>query len=151
MGGLAYPITVTSVLIGSKNSANTRTSIALDSTYQTNEATKAVKSFETAGFSKINFDVLYTMGDAETSNSIEIKLESSDDKTNWYQIVNEASTAGASTVTVKEITFVGTNGTTASFSYLLDIAYKYMRISVKETGVASNVGSVFVEATISGK
>lgn len=122
----------------------------MESTYQAESTTEATKSFETGGFVRGNFDFLYTMGASETSNSIEIKIEGSPDRTNWYRIANDSTSAGTSTLTAREFTFVGTDGTTATISIILDIAYKYMRISVKETGVVTNKGSVYCEATLSG-
>lgn len=146
-----YPNQVIRTLIGSKSASNTRTSIEMESTYQAESATEATKSFETGAYSKINFDILYTMGSGESSNSIEIKIEGSPDKTNWYRIANDSTSGGTSTLTAREFTFVGADASTATISIILDIAYKYMRISVKETGVLTNKGSVYVEATLSGR
>jgi hypothetical protein len=139
------------VLIGSKNAAGTRTSVALTSAYQDEEADVPTKTIETAGFSKANFDVLYTMGATESTNSIEIKLECSPDGTNFYRIPNESASAGTSTLTAREFTFVGTNAAAATISVLLDVAYKFTKISFKETGVVTNAGTVFCEVTLSGK
>lgn len=149
---LSYPTIQTAVLIGSKvESSGARTGVTLESTYQTTEVTTAFKAFETGGFSKLNLSVLYTMGATETSNSIEIMLEESPDRINWYRIANDSTSGATSTLTAREFTFVGTNAAAATIGIFLDIAYKYMRISVKETGVASNKGTVFVESTLSGK
>ena len=143
---LYYPQQQTFVVIGSK-SGTTRTSVTLTNGYDVANKTKA---FETAGFSKLNLDVLYTMGATETSNSIEVRLQGSSDGTNWYRLPNESASAGTSTLTAREFTFVGTNAAAATISIGLDIFYKYIQVSVKETGVASNAGTVYVEATLSG-
>lgn len=140
---LKYEVQQNIVLIGSK-SGTTRTSATLTSTY-TNTATQKVE-----GMSKINLDILYTMGSGETSNSVEIKVEGSPDGTNWYRIPNESAAAGTSTLTAREFTFVGTNAAEATISIGLDIFYKWVKVSVKETGVVTNFGTVFVESTISG-
>lgn len=132
------------VLLGSK-AGTTRTSAALTSGYTDN-----TKTIETGDWSKINLDVLYTMGSAETSNSIEVQVQCSPDGTNFYNIPNESASGGTSTLTAREFTFVGTNAAAATISIGLDIFYKYVKVSAKETGVASNVGSVFIEATLSG-
>ena len=151
MGGLYFPQQITQVLIGSKATDGTRTSIEMESTYQSESATEATKTFTTGGYSLLNLDVLYTMGAAETSNSIEIKLEGSPDRTNFYQYANVSNSGGTSTLAAREFTFVGTNGAAASISFGLDVFYKYTRVSIKETGVSSNKGSVYVEATLSGR
>ena len=146
----AYPTTKSEVLIGSKV-GTTRTSIEMESTYQAESATEATKTYEVAGFEKVNLNILYTMGATETTNSIEVKLEASTDGTNFYRIANDNTSAGVSTLTAREFTFVGADAGAATISIILDIGYKKLRVSVKETGVASNKGSVYVESTLSGK
>ena len=149
MSGLFYSTTQSRTLIGSKT-GTTRTSIELESTYKAESVTEATKSFKIAGFSKLNLDILYTMGAAETTNSIEIKTEQSPDGTNWYQLVNDSTTTGVSTLTSREFTIVGVNADEKAFSLPIDISDQYFRISIKETGAASNKGSVYVEATLLG-
>lgn len=151
MGGNYYPNQLTRVLIGSKDGDNSRTSIGLESTYQTTEDTKALKSFATGGYDNVVFDILYTMGASETSNSIEVRLEGSPDGTNWYRLATDSTSGGTSTLAAREFTFVGTNGSTATIQIKHDINSKFMRIAVKETGVLSNKGSVYVEATLGGR
>lgn len=131
-------------IIGSK-SGTTITSATLTSDYADN-----AKSFPVGGYSKLNLDVLYTMGATESSNSVEIKVEGSTDGTNFYRIPNEAVSGGTSTLTAREFTFVGTNADDATISIGLDIFYKFIKVSVKETGVASNAGTIFIEGTLSG-
>lgn len=151
MSGTYFPTTQVIPLIGAKDSSNTRTSIEMESTYQAESATEATKTFEVAGFTKVNLDFLYTMGSGESSNSIEIKIEGSPDRTNFYRIANDSTTAGTSTLTAREFTFVGADASTAAISIILDIGYKYMKVSCKETGVVTNKGSVFAEATLVGQ
>ena len=149
-GGLRYPQNVTFVIIGSKTVAGVRTGIELESTYSTTEDTEPTKIFEVGGYSKMNLDGVYTMGAAETTNSIEVKVEGSPDRTNWYSLGNDSTSAGTSTLTQREFTFVGADAAAATISIFLDVAYKYVRVSIKESGVASAKGNVFVEATLSG-
>lgn len=145
---LYYESQVTVPVIGSK-SGTTRTSIALTNAYGVANKTKI---FNTGGFSKVNFDILYTTGADETNNSIEVRLEGSPDGTNFYRLVNESVSDGTSTLKEREFTFVGAAAATAyAISLPVDVVYKYMRISVKESGVAANAGTVYVEATLSGK
>lgn len=140
------------VIFGSKNATTlARTSVALTSAYQAEDGTVPTKTIQTSGWSKLNIDLLYTMGAAETSNSIEIRVEGSADGTNFYRVPNESVSGGTSTITAREFTFVGTNAAAASISIGLDIFYKYIRIAAKETGVASNAGTIYGEVTLLGK
>lgn len=143
---LAYKTTLPFAIIGSK-SGTTRTSVTLPSSYDST----VTKTFEVAGFPKVNIDVLYTMGATETSNSIELKIEQSPDGTNFYRIPNESVSNGTSTLTAREFTFVGTNAAAATISIGLDIFYKFLKVSAKETGVVTNAGTVYAEATLCGK
>lgn len=144
---LGYEYQQPLVLIGTK-SGTTRTSVALTTSYDVANKTNV---FETGGMSKVNFSILYTTGAAETNNSIEVRIRTSPDGTNLYQIVNEAVSAGTSTLTAREFTFVGASAATAyAISLPLDVWDLYMEISVKESGVAANAGTVYVEATLSG-
>jgi hypothetical protein len=148
--GLHYPNTITNVVFGSK-SGTTRTSVALTNAYQTEESTNPTKSFSTEGYSKLNVDLLYTTGAAETNNSIELRVEGSTDNVNFYRLPNESVSDGTSTLTQREFTFVGASaGTAYTISIGLDIFYKYMRLAAKETGVGANAGTVYGEITLLG-
>lgn len=147
MGGLYYGDQVTVPVIGSKDGTSI-TSVALTNAYDVANKTKIIPC---GGYSKINFDILYTMGSGETSNSIEARVRCSPDGTNFYRLPNEAVSAGVSTLTTREFTFVGADAAAATISIGLDIFYKFVEISTKETGVASNAGTVYVEATLSGR
>lgn len=145
--GLYYPEQQIGTLIGSKSAAGTRTAVALLSSYdatQTNE-------IETGGFSQIVLDINYTMGAAETTNSIEVRVKVSQDGVNFYQLMNEAVSGGTSTLTVREFTYVGVNAAASAISLPLDVMYKNMRFEFKESGVAANVGNLYCEYTLSGK
>lgn len=148
MSGLYYATQINFPVIGSK-SGTTRTAVTLTDAYDVANKTKI---FPCEGMSKVNFDVLYTTGSGETSNSIELRIEGSPDGTNFYRIPNESVSGGTSTLTQREFTFVGASAATAyTISIGLDIFYKYLRISAKESGVVTNFGTVYVEATLSGK
>lgn len=149
MSGLYYESQQVGVLVGTKSAAGTRTPVTLTAAY---DVANKTKTMETGGFSKINIDVLYTTGAGETSNSIEMRTECSNDGVNFYRIPNETVSAGTSTLTQREFTFVGAAAATAyTISIGLDIFYKYMKFSFKESGVTTNFGTVFAEYTISGK
>lgn len=149
--GLAYAQHTNLILIGSL-SGTTRTAIEMESTYQSEAVTEATKTFDCGGFSRAEFTFLYTMGATETTNSIEFILEHSTDGTNFYRLPNDSTSGGTSTITEREFTYVGTsNAGNSEIVVGLDIAYKALRISVKESGVGSNKGSVYVEVLLSGQ
>lgn len=145
--GLYYPSQRVDVLVGTK-SGTTPTAVVLTNAYDVANKTKIL---DTGGFSKISLDIIYTVGAAETSNSVEVRVESSVDGVNFARLVNESVSTGTSTLTQREFTFVGASAGAYSISLPLDIGYKFMRFSFKETGVVTNVGSIYVESTLSGK
>ena len=221
--GLYYPNQTTRSIIGSKN-ADTKALTAVTLTDYYDLDGTASKSFTTGDNPKLELTGQYTAGAGETSNSIELMVESSSDGTNWFRILNEAVTNGTSTLTQREFTLVqattygtlgydaesapftaglkvtGAGGATGyvetdteivadtsgtlllsnvtgtfvndeaitdsgtgaatvngiltsitNFSLPLDISNEYIRVSAKETGVASNAGTLFVEVTQSGR
>lgn len=160
MGGLHYKSVDTFPIIGSvvytyesdytTIATATRTSVTLTDAYQAESSSTPTKTFKTSHYSKLNLDVLYTMGGSETSNSIELKIEGSPDGINFYRIANDLTSGATSTLTAREFTFVGTNAAAATISVGLDIFYEYFRVSAKETGVATNFGTIYCEATILG-
>lgn len=102
------------------------------------------KAIETGGFSQISLDVTYAMGATETANTLELQLEASYNGTNWHALTH-ATAAATSVLSAKE--FQMSEG---SLNILQDIAYKYIRLSLKETGVVTNFGSATVNITLSG-
>lgn len=148
---LSYETTLSAVLIGSKTTAGVLTGKTLESTYQAESTSVATKSFKIAGFSKANFDISYTMGATETSNTAEIKLEHSPDNINWYRYVTDTTSGGTSTLAVREWTITGVNADVLKFSLPVDIFDRYIRISIKESGVVTNKGTAFVECTLLGE
>ncbi len=138
-------------LIGSKTAAGVTTGVELESTYSETEVTEPTKIFATAGFTRMSLDFAYTMGATETSNTIEVKLEGSPDRVNWYQLVNDSTSGATSTLTPREFSLTGVNADVSKFNIILDINYKYIRVSCKESGVATNKGNVYVEATLGGR
>lgn len=150
-GGLFYPNINIFTGIGTKV-GTTRTSIDLESTYQAESgATKPTKTFTCGGYSKLVLDLLYTVGGSETSNSIQIKIEASSDGTNYYEIVNDTTSSGTSTLDQREFTFTGDDGAATSISLSLDISNKFLKVSIKETGVSANKGTIFGDFTLLGR
>lgn len=152
--GLSFPEQNNFAIVGTKLlvAPYTRTPWVLTAAYPTTETgTNALKSFRTTGMSKLNLDVFYTEGATESANSVQLRIEVSPDGTNWYAIPNETVSGGTSTLSAREFTFVGNDATTATISIGLDIFNKFVRVAAKETGVVTNFGTLYVEATTSGR
>lgn len=97
------------------------------------------------GMTKLSLDVSYAQGAAESGNILHFKIEHSTDDTNWYQLVID-DTSTVSDITPREWNITGD----ASLNLILDIAYKSVKISLKESGVAANAGSATMVALPSG-
>lgn len=152
--GLYYPTQIVQPLIGSKTEANVRTGVALTGAYQAENSggTTPTKTFDVGGHSRVEFAFNYIMGATESSNSIEVKVEWTPDGTNFYQLTTDTTVGGTSTMAAREFTHVGVNAAASSITWGLDIAYKdSIRVSIKETGVVTNAGSIYVEACLSGR
>lgn len=73
----------------------------------------------------------YTQGSA---TSLEIKVEVSKDKSEWYQEVNVGTASGTNTIYVSEYTYTGGD---TKFSLELPVNANYVRVSFKVTGTAT--------------
>jgi len=125
----------------SQVSRNIFSSVALTAAYTGNAV-----SFTTEGFSKLSLDISYAMGATETLNTMEIKLDASHNGSDWYTLVIDETT------TVSEISprawQISVDG---NYNIIVDIAYKFMRCSIKETGVVTNAGTASITYTLSGQ
>ena len=95
-----------SVLIGSKTAAGVTTGATLTDYYNFDGTTS--KATETGGSSKWELNGVYTVGAGETSNSLQIVVEASSDRINWYRLLNESISDGTSTLTKREWTIAQT-------------------------------------------
>ena len=115
--------------------------------------------FKAAKGQKISLFVYYTMGAAESSNSIQVKVQTSPDRLAidsalWGRRTREAVAAGTATLSVEEYTFTATQsaGTYDVIEIPLpNINTPYFKVSAKETGIASNGGSCYIKAVVSGR
>lgn len=150
---LAYPNLERFVVFGTKTlpaSGAVPTSIATSITL-TNAYTGNVKSFATGGNSELVLMWKYTTGTSETGTTLDIQTLCSNDNVNFYNLTNEAASTGTSTLTSRTFAIAGgTGGTAYSNSYRLDITYPFIKIQVQESGVSSNFGTLFMEATLGG-
>lgn len=103
------------------------------------------KEFTATGFSKLSLDIDYARGAAEAASKMQFTLEHSTDGVNWHSLViDNTSTLSEITPRVWEI------GTTGKLNVIIDIAYKQLRMSIKESDVVTNAGSATIVATLSG-
>jgi hypothetical protein len=103
-------------------------------------------SFDCGGMSKLTLDFNYAMGAAESANKLLFTLEHSPDNgVNWYSLIID-NTSAVSTLTPRVWEVEGTN----KVDVIIDIAYRKMRLSVAESGVVTNAGTVSVDYTLSG-
>ena len=121
-------------------SSELMTSAPLTSTYTDNDYVISSK-----GMSKLSVYLKYARGAAEAASKLFMKLEASHDGVNWFSLVID-ETATTSVITAREWEV----GNTASLNVLVDIAYPFMRVSVRETGVVTNVGNLTLATTLSG-
>lgn len=95
--------------------------------------------FDTAGMTNLSLDVDYA-----GANSIQFTLEHSPDGgENWYSLVID-NTSTTSVLTPRVWEFAGPE----KLNVVVSIAYKQMRMSLSETGLAGSVASV--DYTLSG-
>lgn len=98
------------------------------------------------GMPKISLDINYARGGGEGASRLRFQLEHSPDNgANWYALVIDDTTT-ISTIIAREWEILNT----AKLNVLVDIAYKQLRLSLRETGVVTNFGRVTVDATLSG-
>lgn len=143
---LYYPNTKVFDVIGSTSATHVITPATLTVAYTGN-----TKTLPISGKSEFVFDVKYTTGSSETGTTLDIQVQDSPDNVNFFTITNEAAAAGTSTLTSRTFAYVGGAGSTVySFSYRLDISYKFLKISVQESGVSSNYGTVYIGAQVAG-
>lgn len=223
-GGLFYPNQCSNDnIIGTKNATTKAlTPVTLTDYYNFDGDTSDI--ITTGSMSKMEILGIYTAGSGETANSLEIIIESSDDRINWHRLLNESVSNGTSTLTQREFTIVqsltygtlgydaesvgftaglqvtGAGGATGyietdteivadtsgtlllsnitgvfvndealtdsgsgaatvngiltsitRFSLPLDISNAWHRVSFKETGVASNAGTIYANIITSGR
>lgn len=101
---------------------------------------------DVSGMTKLTLDLAYTRGAAEASSDLFFTIEHSPDNgATWHSLtIDETSTV--SKLTAREWTVESA----ANLSVIIDIAYKLIRVSVREASVSANYGRVTMFATASG-
>ncbi len=110
----------------------------------------ATMTVPVSGFVQGVFDIEYTRGSGETSAKLEVRIRVSRNGTDWYQIVNEAVSGGVSDLTPRVFT-VSSAASPVKVSLPIDLMYKHIEVSARETGVTTNYGTVSVHYTLSGE
>ena len=120
--------------------------IVFDDVTLTDDYADNAYEMDVDGMTKLSLDIDYAQGATETGNICHFKIEHSTDGTNWYQLVID-ETSTVSDITAREWNITGD----AALNVLIDIAYRKIKISAKESGVASNAGSLAMVAVTSGQ
>jgi|GEM_PF-1544365 len=90
--------------------------------------------------------VKYTMGTGESSNAVVLKAEFSTDGTNFYEQTDNEATLG-----LREYSFTAQSdpGTYDAFAIVIPVAgISHLRVSAKETGVATNAGTCEIKYAV---
>lgn len=144
---LYYPNTLVEDIIGTKNVKT----FALTPATLTAAYTANTKTITTSGKSVLVLDIKYVTGAGETGTTLDVQVQDSPDRVNFFTLTNEAASAGTSTLTARTFALAGgVAAATFAISYRLDITYKFMKISVQEAGVVTNFGNIYVGAQVAG-
>lgn len=120
--------------------------VAFDNVTLTDDYTNNEFVLPVGGMEKLTLDIDYAQGASETGNICEFKIEHSTDGTNWYQLVID-DTNTVSDIIGREWNITGD----AKLNIIIDIAYKEIKISAKESGVSTNEGSLTMVASVAGR
>jgi hypothetical protein len=110
---------------------------------------------ELTGIDQVTLDYSYTTGVGESSNTIELKVELANPANgfpvdaDWVQEPQMSVSGGTTTIVGNIYQSAGASAaTTYSYKAYIPVSDKFMRVSVKESGVASNAGNVSIKATL---
>jgi len=106
-------------------------------------------AIQTVDYTQAVVHVDYTMASGETANSVELRVMFSEDLEGDGTFRQEAvgsTSAGTTTLTLREYTFVATQaaGTYDRLTIAFPVSSRFIRIDAKETGIAVTGGTVFV-------
>lgn len=106
---------------------------------------------------QVGLDIAYTMGSGETSNTLNVKIEFAGDDgdtapTTWFQEITESASSGTITMlkAARDFDAVSAAGTADNIHVPIPLDAKWVRISVKETGISQggNGGTVTITGTL---
>ena len=142
--GLGYNSRIFVPLFG-----GTTTGVATTSAYADNVSSV----IPIGGASKIVLYVSYTLASGETSNNINLRVDTSYTTALLYQLVNESVSGATSTLTQREFTFAGTTSVATSYNLTLplDVSDNYFRVSFRESNfTGTNYGTATLFLLIEG-
>lgn len=136
MSGVGSPIQNDFYVIGSATTAATLTALFADNT----------KIFNIEGINQIVFDVEYTPAAANRTISLQYEF-STDNSTFFHRTVVKISSTER-TLTIPPTIFLGAlAGTAYKFEDAVNVANRWMRVSVKEDG-SSSFGTVTLKTMV---
>lgn len=105
----------------------------------------------TAKKEKAEILVDYTQATGETANDVEVKLESGPSATEVYHLVNSANDAGNLVSTGGLHILDGMAAGNNKRAIPVDVQNKFLKISLREAGVANTHGTASVKVFLSGR
>lgn len=92
----------------------------------------------------------YQLGASETNNTIDFKIENGDDADDIYLTTASAVSSGTVTLSDQVFQWQGANDSAPyKRSFSVDISDRFLKVSVKESGVAANYGTATVKYFLS--
>lgn len=92
----------------------------------------------------------YELGAAETNNTIDFTIHNGDDEDDLYLTTASAVSSGAVTLSDQEFKWTGANATAPyKRSFSVEISDRFLRVFVKESGVAANAGTATIKYFLS--
>ena len=124
--------------------------VTLTNAYSGNASTVV----DCGGLSAVTLLVSYTTGGSETSNTLEIKLDTIDTGDTAYQWTNVQVGATETVTKQAEYTIEDNTAAATTKTYRIginDINEAKIQLSVKETGVAANYGTCTLKLLMGGQ
>ena len=134
----------------------TRGSITIRASAELTDAYVAGTAIDTQGADEVVLLIAYTMGADETSNSVYLTIEWSDDGgTTYYHYapmlaLEESQTTGAVDVDKCVIQY-GADSAAATYDYIavnIPVLADMLKVSAKEVGVETNEGTCAIDAVL---
>jgi hypothetical protein len=106
--------------------------------------------------------VEYTMGAAETANSVDLRIRFADMQVenatrlvtpataDWYTVTSESVTGGVSTISLYAPSFTAVSAAATYDRFILPIqaGHAWIQVAAKETGVSANKGTASVQLVV---
>jgi hypothetical protein len=111
--------------------------------------TSTIGSFSISEESIATLDIIYTTGAAETNNSLQFQLSFSHNGIDWVTETYSSLSSGMNTLAPLEHSVAGAAaGTAYKAQYVVPFCSRYLKVQIKETGVAANFGTATIVLTV---